>query len=228
MKVYFGGTERPNTLHTLAAAGGCRIMLSYAEPPTENCWQIIKRYGFEVLLDSGAFSAWKRGLNINLDDYMTYIKEYGIHQYFNLDVVGDAEATTRNQSLMEAAGFHPIPVFHYGEPWPLLDQLVAKYSLIGLGGTVGKPYSVKEQWFRQVFSRHPEGEFHGLGFASDKLIRQFPFSSVDSVWWVYKFRDRQKRFAEGEDRKAEQVARARYLLGLETLTGGGYQQALMF
>lgn len=227
MKVYFGGAERPNTLRTLAKAGGRRIMLSYAEPPSETCWQIIREHGLEILLDSGAFSAWKRGANINLADYMEYIKEHDIKQYFNLDVVGEPEATERNQAAMEAAGFKPIPVFHYGEDWTLLDQLVSKYPLVALGGTVGLPYSVKEQWFRQVFSRHPEGQFHGLGFASKGLLEQFPFASTDSVWWVYKYRDKQKRFAEG-DRKDEQAARVKHLLGLEKASGKGYQQVLGF
>ncbi len=214
MKVYFGGAERPNALHTLAMAGGKRIMLSFAEPPSEACWNLINEYRLEVLLDSGAFSAWKRGLEISLDGYMEFIREHGISQYLNLDVVGDPEATARNQAEMELAGLRPIPVFHFGESWEILDQLVKKYPLVGLGGTVGRPYSVKERWFQQVFTRHPGGRFHGLGFASDMLIRQFPFASTDSVWWVYKFRDKQKRFSAG-DRKAEQAARVKYLLSFE-------------
>lgn len=225
MKVYFGGVERPNNLHTLARAGGHRIMLSFAEPPTENCWKIIREYRFEILLDSGAFSAWKRGLRIELSDYMDYIQKYHINKYFNLDVVGNPEATAKNQIIMEAAGFNPIPVFHYGEPWELLDQLVAKYPLIGLGGTVGLPLREKEYWFRCVFTRHPEGNFHGLGFANEKLLKQFPFASTDSVWWIYKFRDKQKKFASGEDRKSEQAARVKHLLRLEQ-TNTLYQSVL--
>lgn len=228
MKVYFGAAERPNALHTLIKAGGSRIMLSYAEPPSETCWQIIKKHGLEVLLDSGAFSTWKRGIHLCLSQYMAYIGGYDLKHYFNLDVVGNPETTAKNQAEMEAAGLSPIPVFHCGEPWKLLDILVSRYTLIGLGGTVGKPYRVKERWFQQVFTRHPFHWFHGLGLANDRLIRQFPFHSADSVWWVYKFRDRQKRFAPEKDRKAEQAARVRYLLDLEKEAGQGYQQVFGF
>jgi len=215
MKVYFGGCERPNAIHTLAQAGGQRVMISFAEPPTESCWKLYREYGIEIIADSGAFSMWKRGTTINIEDYMNWIKDNGISHYFNLDVVGDPEATAHNQSLMEQAGFKPIPVFHIGEPIELLGELVAKYPLVGLGGTVGQPTTAKEQWFRQVFSLYPEGKFHALGVTNARLLSQFPFDSVDSVWWVYKFRDKVARLSPGDDRKAEQKARVKHLLNME-------------
>ena len=60
----------------------------------------------DLFLDSGAFSAWSSGTNISMDDYIDFIienKQY-ITVYSNLDVIGDAEATWRNQSLMERKG----------------------------------------------------------------------------------------------------------------------------
>ena len=223
--MYFGGCERPNAIHTLAKAGGRRVMISYAEPPSQTCWDLYRHYGIELILDSGAFSAWKRSIKINLQDYMDYIRRHGMKLYFNLDVVGDTEATARNQAAMEVVGLNPIPVFHYGEPWELLDRLVNKYSLVGLGGTVGLGPRKKERFFEGVFARHPEGKFHALGIAYDRYLRQFPFDSADSVWWLYKFRDSQRRFSEG-DRKNEQVARVRHLLELEKSVRR-YQVALL-
>jgi len=146
---------------------------------------------------------------------MAWLKTNDIQQYFNLDVVGDPKATRNNQSIMEQAGFNPIPVFHFGEPMELLSELIDKYPLIGLGGTVGQPLRAKEEWFRQVFSLYPQGQFHALGVANVRLLRQFPFASADSVWWVYKFRDKQTRLAPDGDRKAEQRARVKWLLGVE-------------
>jgi hypothetical protein len=215
MIVYFGGCERPNTIHTLAAAEGNRVMISFAEPPTETCWRLYREYGIEIIADSGAFSMWKRGIDLNIADYMDWLRKHNIQQYFNLDVVGDPEASAKSQKVMEQAGFNPIPVFHFGEPMELLGELIGRYPLVGLGGTVGQPISVKEQWFRQVFSHYPEGRFHALGIANAKLITQFPFESVDSVWWVYKFRDKQTRLSPEGDRKAEQRARVKYLLRME-------------
>lgn len=217
MLIYFGGCERPNAIHTLAAAGGRRVMISFAEPPTKTCWNLYHRYNIDLMADSGAFSAWKRGTNIDIWQYMAWLKQYDIKHYFNLDVVDDTVATKENQRLMEQEGFKPIPVFHFGEPSDLLIEYAAKYPLIGLGGTVGLPLNTKEQWFGKVLSICPKVKFHALGVANTRLITQFPFESADSVWWLYKFRDKQIRLAPGGDRKDEQKARVKHLLELENV-----------
>ena len=87
-------------------------MISYAEPPTENCWKLYREYGIEIMADSGAYSAWKRGIELSLEGYMNWLTENDIKQYFNMDVVGDPAASMANLQKMEAAGFTPIPVFH--------------------------------------------------------------------------------------------------------------------
>lgn len=217
MKIYFGGCERPNAIHTLAKAGGRRVMISYAEPPTETCWKLYREYGIEVMADSGAFSAWKRGVELTVEGYMAWLDDNSISQYFNMDVVGDPQASEENLRVIEQAGYTPIPVFHYGSMWSALDKLIGgKYPLIGIGGTVGQPYSRKVAFFEELFSRYPDGRFHGLGFANRKLLEQFPFHSTDSVWWLWKWRSKNKKFAKGSHcRKEEQGARIKYLLSLE-------------
>ena len=130
-------------------------------------------------------------------------------------MVGNPGVSEENQRVMEAAGFNPIPVYHFGEPIEVLDDMVKRYPLVGLGGTVGQPLTTKEQFFRRVFGRYPQGRFHALGTTNERLITQFPFESVDSVWWVYKFRDKTVRLSQGTDRKSEQRARVSYLLKLQ-------------
>ena len=48
MLIYYGGCERPNAIHTLARAGGRRVMISFAEQPTETCWQLYREYGIAL------------------------------------------------------------------------------------------------------------------------------------------------------------------------------------
>jgi len=57
----------------------------------------------------------------------------------------------------------------------------------------------------QIFSLFPGGRFHALGVAGERYLRKYPFKSADSLWWIYKFRDRQRRFTHG-GRKDEQAA----------------------
>ncbi len=215
MKVYFGGCERPNSIHTMAKAGGRRVMISYAEPPTEACWQLYREYGIEIMADSGAYSMWQRGLELDIAAYMEWLTDKNISNYFNMDIVGDPMATASNQAIMETAGYKPIPVFHHGESWEILQGMVERYELVGIGGTVGLTHTQKVTFFRELFSRFPAGRFHGLGLANTKLLKQFPFESTDSIWWLWKWRKNKRLSGDGVCRKIEQTARVRHLLGLQ-------------
>jgi len=68
-----------------------------------------KERKLDIFLDSGAFSAYTQKAVIKLDDYIAFIKKYAkyITVYANLDVIGDAEATLKNQKLMERQGSSP-------------------------------------------------------------------------------------------------------------------------
>jgi len=223
LKVYFGGADRPNALRNLIAAGGKRVMLSYAEHISANCWKIIKDNGLEILLDSGAFSVWKSGKRIDIDDYVRYIKKHGITQYFNLDVITDdpeqkeaaIAATNDNQKYLESLGLNPIPVFHYGEPLALLDRMISHgYNIIGLGGSVGLGVKKRSAWFSEVYARHPGIRFHGLGVTAGALLDSYQFYSVDSISWLFKFKSKQKLLADGT-KENEQRARVAALLKYE-------------
>ena len=71
----------------------------------------------DLFLDSGAFSAMTQGVKIDIYEYIDFIKEHEdvLEVYANLDVIGSAEGTWKNQMIMEEAGLKPLPVFHYGE-----------------------------------------------------------------------------------------------------------------
>ena len=76
-----------------------------------------------LFLDSGAFSAYTLGIEINIYEYIEFIKQHKniIDMYANLDVIATgntlndkkyaAEKTLQNQKIMEEAGLSPLPVF---------------------------------------------------------------------------------------------------------------------
>jgi hypothetical protein len=71
--------------------------------------QAVDEYYFskknKIMLDSGAFSAYNSKHNIKLEDYIKFLHEHPhIDIYYNLDVIGDAEATWKNQKIMEENG----------------------------------------------------------------------------------------------------------------------------
>lgn len=146
----------------------------------------------DLFLDSGAFSAFSKGINIAIEDYIAFIKENEayITTYANLDVIGDPEATLKNQRIMEKHGLSPLPCFHYGEDEKYLRLYLKEYKYVALGGMV--PISTKDLilWLDHIFSiicdkdGLPKIKLHGFGLTSFDLMFRYPWWSLDSTSWV--------------------------------------------
>lgn len=194
MIIYYAGVGRnTKSLYSAISAGGCRhIMLSYYYRDEFRTLQIrrFRRLGLHLFLDSGAFSAWTKGIRIDIDEYCQFIKDGQIGKYIVLDTVLDdrnagAEQTYENLKYMESKGLMPVPVFHYGSDLKYLERLVNEgYEYICLGGTVGISSTNRAKFFDEVFGNYPDTFFHGLGMTDPKLIRKYPWFSVDSSTWL--------------------------------------------
>lgn len=160
----------------------------------------------DLMLDSGAFSAWKHKVVIDITRYAEFLKANReiLDTYINLDCipggpgkppsgeeVEDAAAQSfKNYERLRSEGLEPMPVFHYGESTQWLERMLdsgAQY--IGLGGTVGKPQQVRVGFFKRCFeilkkSGHGHVKTHGFGCTSGSIMMAFPFTSVDSTSWV--------------------------------------------
>ena len=138
-----------------------------------------------LVIDSGAFTAWKARKPIALDDYCRALESMPVPpwRYFALDVIGDPAATMRNYEIMRARGFSPIPVFTRGEDPSVLDDLYATSEVVGIGGLVG---TAGNRGFVNGIMRHVAGrKVHWLGFTrSDYLIRWKPYMADSSTWGV--------------------------------------------
>jgi len=148
----------------------------------------------ELFLDSGAYSAWSQGKEINIQDYIQFIKDHQdvIDVYANLDVIGDPQGTWNNQMIMEKAGLSPLPVYHYGEDVKWLKRILGRgYPYIGLGGMVPISTTDLTKWLDDLFGNYltdPDGmplvKVHGFGLTSLRLMLRYPWWSVDSTSWV--------------------------------------------
>lgn len=147
----------------------------------------------ELFLDSGAFSAWSQGIKIGIEDYISFIKKHKkyINVYANLDVIGDAEATLKNQHIMEKAGLSPLPCFHINEDIKYLKLYLKKYKYVALGGMVGIHKKKLDAWLNTIFGEYicdskgvPKTKIHGFGLTSLALLLKYPWYSVDSTSWV--------------------------------------------
>lgn len=196
MKIYLAGGQtswREQLEHH-------HLLVSYAEKRQlqilDTDWQTEG-----LLLDSGAFTVWRQGREVDLAAYIEFIKRHRHHLdgYFALDVIpgepgraptaDEAKAATEqsftNLSTMQEAGLSPIPVYHEGETMGVLDTLVAQgHELIGLGGTASRGRPELVDWLLPIFERHPQQRFHGLAMTQKRIIEHLPFYSVDSTSWL--------------------------------------------
>lgn len=136
------------------------------------------------LLDSGAFTAWKAGKVLRLDDYCRFVETLPIvpWRYFSLDVIGDPHATLRNYEAMRARGFNPIPVFTRGEDPSVLEEYFRTSDVVGLGG-VAKADQAAYAWARWAMGKVAGRKVHILGFTQMDWVKFLKPFSVDSSSW---------------------------------------------
>lgn len=188
MQFFFGWSGETTKLAVLRDAGAMRLLVSYAilrdhaDGPWPDRASLTRLADMDLLIDSGAFSAFRSGKPITLDEYRAFLDFAQPTRFITLDVIGDWRATVDNLRTLEAHGHHPIPVWHPQDPWELLGEMTATYPLIALGGLV--PLTPTARWatLRRVFGEHPHA-YHGLGIGSPKLLRAFPWASCDSASW---------------------------------------------
>lgn len=145
----------------------------------------------EYILDSGAFSAYTKGVTIDIDAYCDFIKEHEdfIDHYIVLDVIGCAEKSLENQKYMENRGLKPLPVFHQGDNWSYLEHYIKNYEYVcisPLSYSAGGESMVT--WLDKVFSEYicdkdgyPKVKTHGLGLTTVNMLIRYPWYSVDSA-----------------------------------------------
>jgi hypothetical protein len=135
-----------------------------------------------ILLDSGAFTAFRAGKTINVDDYCRFIEDLPFKpwRYFNLDVIGDGPASERNYQIMRERGLSPVPIFTRGSPLDQLDRMFeTSPDLVGVGGLVvahNPPYRYLKAVMRYVAGR----PVHLLGFTHPSWLQYLKPYSCDA------------------------------------------------
>jgi len=195
MKIYFAGGENKSWLKAIEESGSQKSLYSYyyllkSSYVVERADQTQK----EIFLDSGAYSAKTKGVAIDIDDYIDFIKKHQdrITVYANLDVIGNATKTAKNQKYMEEKGLNPLPVFHMFEDFDVLKGMIERYDYIAIGGVVGivshneQSKFLEKCWsiISKEFKRGRKVKIHGFGITSAPFLKRYPFYSVDSTSWL--------------------------------------------
>jgi len=192
MKLYFAGGEQGGTIEIIEdIVPDADILVSYygLGMGKKDCSFLSREKG-TIFLDSGAFSAFTKGVKIDIDVYINFIKQNRelFTIYNGLDVIGDWRKTKNNQEYMESKGLMPIPTFHGDSPLEELRRMCKKYSYIALGGLVPwshTPTKLKK-WLDSCFAVIKDYfpiKVHGFGINSIWTLKRYPFYSVDATSW---------------------------------------------
>lgn len=163
--------------------------------------------------DSGAFSAWTMGQDIDLDDYIEWCKRYveikpGF-QCVSLDVIAGSredhptakenekamKQSVENGDLMRSHGLPIMEVYHQWEPLSFLDQLLDRRQpgeVLGISPRDKRPQKERQAFCDSVFAHVKERcgwgalpPMHGLGVSpASRLTSRYPWWSVDASTWV--------------------------------------------
>jgi hypothetical protein len=152
-----------------------------------------------IMLDSGAFTVWKQGKSVSLDDYIAFIQQYreSIECYAALDVImpGNPERAAGegfdNLRYMQGKGLDPVPVFHVRESidW-LYRMLDAGCTYIGLAGLSAGSRNAIDDWFELIWEHlidsdgNPIVRVHAFGEARPEILLKYPWHSADASSWL--------------------------------------------
>jgi len=164
---------------------------------------------FNLMLDSGAFSAWMRKKEVDLETYIEFILKHDddIDYVVGLDVIpstyGAESVTSLEQEEAARKGWHNylatiergvaadkvIHVFHQGESFKWLKKAISKMDYIGLSPANDCPTKSKIRFLDECMNYvctngEPDLKFHGFGITSTEIMKRYPFYSIDSSSWV--------------------------------------------
>ncbi len=151
--------------------------------------------GLDLFLDSGAFTAFTKDVNISVDQFAAFIhdtKEFWTC-VSNLDDTSKNEKKSyENQKALESLGCTVQPVFHTREdPKWLVKYLDEGYDYIFIGGMVPESTAWLQVWLDDLFHNYltkPDGtarvKLHGFGLTDQLLMFRYPWHSVDSTSWL--------------------------------------------
>lgn len=141
-------------------------------------------FASKVMLDSGAYSAWNQKKTIDIDAFIDYCLKFSkkFSCVISLDVIHNAKQSWENYKKMAKAGVKCIPVYHATEDIKYLYKYADITNYIGIGG-IAKAVGTRVAQLQKLFTLFPDPKkigFHGFGVNERKLIRGFPWKTLDA------------------------------------------------
>lgn len=187
MHFFFAGAETHE--ERLYKMGGRKFLYSYYYIRFEKHDRPIKEKNFAMLLDSGGFTIRTKGKFLPVESFAEYLNENQIRFAFNLDTRSLEETWSNQEFLEKNTSTYIIPIFHLQtwklKRWEYMDRCL-QYPYFAIAGlTTERDYNVMNDFFHFVYSRtKPMQKIHALGKTQPKIVKKWPFYSVDSTSWL--------------------------------------------
>jgi hypothetical protein len=155
---------------------------------------IVSEVCQSFVFDNGAFSAWKRGLVLDVPGYLRWCDEWHRHPGFDWalipDVIDGSEAD--NDALMADWPRHirGVPVWHMHESIGRLVRLGNTWPTVAIGSSGEWPNPGTPSWWARIDDAltalcdvhgRPPCRLHGLRMMNPAIFSRMPLTSADST-----------------------------------------------
>lgn len=168
----------------------------------------------KLFIDSGAYPAHSRGVELDIDEYIDYVNsidEY-VYCFAQVDKIpGVFRQPKTKEQLLEAPKISwdnylymkdkvkskekLLPVFHQGEDFKWLENMLnftdedGPIKYIGISPANDSSVQGKIQYIDKCFdiishSPNPNVKTHAFGMTSLHVLEHYPFYSADSTSWI--------------------------------------------
>lgn len=194
MKYFFSSPIQ--RIHVLKACGVKNYLMSFAVDAKG--WKRFDEPGNLQIIDSGAFSAWQKGITIDREEYKNFCLTLPQNYIFiNLDKIPKTGADKKEVEQCCEEGYENylylkqyieniMPVFHYQDDEKWLKRYAEDKTLkiLGVSPANDTHGTVKREFLRQTYRIIGTGvKTHLLGYSEFWGLCKFPAYSVDSISW---------------------------------------------
>lgn len=203
--LYFAGSQNAIAESYMMENSCNRLLSYYSDKSIIKKWVDFKKNNpsctNKVFIDCGAYTAFTRGVTINIDDYISYINEIieYIDIFASLDIINGSgikdsdEKTYQNYLYLKSRVLDKhklLPTYHQGDRIEYLYRYLEDKDIdyIALGGLVGSTKESLDSFFQRCYKViqevRPKIKVHAFGMTSRPMLESYPFYSADSTAWI--------------------------------------------
>ena len=160
---------------------------------SSDCLPLVAEVAQSFCLDNGAFSAWTRGEQLDIDGFIGWVNAWKKHPGFDWALIPDVidGDEKENDAMLRLVECSPswVPVWHMHESLDRLVRLSHEWSRVALGSSGDYAVIGNDRWWGRMSQAMdvvcddglPRAKLHGLRMLDPTIFSLIPFASADST-----------------------------------------------